>query len=326
MTSAGGACRNAGRVRDGTDVASARSPARPPAAPYSGDVSAPSLDHLRTFVTVFRAGSQTKAADLLGISQPTVSAHVAALEETLGFALFVRTPAGVEATPKGAELAHEVAAHLDALEDSALLSGLTPDRARALHIGGPAELLSELVLPRLDELAQTAHVPLRFRFGLADDLLDLLVSRDLDLVVSAVRPRARGLTAVPAYDEEFVLVGAPTWAGREVDDIPVVAYAEHLPIVRRYWRSVFDRRPEQLEVVAVIPDLRGIRSAVIAGVGMSVLPRYLVDADLATGALVQLDEPEVAPLNTVYLATRAREAERDAHLGAAVARLRRMLG
>ncbi|WP_448811183.1 LysR family transcriptional regulator [Agromyces bauzanensis] len=292
-------------------------------------MSGPSLDHLRTFVTVFRAGSQTKAADLLGISQPTVSAHIGALEETLGFALFVRTPAGVEATEKGAELAREVAEHLDAIEDSALLSGLsgvTPESPRALHIGGPAELLSELVLPRLDELADAARVPLRFRFGLADELLDLLASRALDLVVSAVRPRVRGITAVPAYDEEFVLVAAPAWAGREVDAIPVVAYAEHLPIVRRYWRSVFDRRPDQLELVAVIPDLRGIRSAVVAGVGMSVLPRYLVDADLASGALVQLDEPEVAPLNTVYLATRAREAERDAHLGATVAQLRRMLG
>ena len=295
-------------------------------------MSAPSLDHLRTFVTVFRAGSQTKAAELLGVTQPTVSAHVAALEQALGYALFVRTPSGVEATAKGAELAREVAAHLDALEDSVLLSGLAPSAgsARALHIGGPAELLSELVLPRLDELADAVQVPLRFRFGLADELLDDLEARALDLVVSAVRPRGRGITAVPAYDEEFVLVAASRWAdaareGRELGDIPLVAYAEHLPIVRRYWRSVFDRRPEGLALAAVIPDLRGIRSAVISGAGMSVLPRYLVDADLAAGVLVQLDEPEVAPLNTVYLATRAREAERDAHLGAAVAQLRRML-
>ena len=113
-------------------------------------MSAPSLDHLRTFVTVFRAGSQTKAAELLGISQPTVSAHLAALEQALGFTVFVRTPTGVEATPKGAELAREVAEHLDALEDSVLLSGLGlglgqgAASSRALHIGGPAELLSEV--------------------------------------------------------------------------------------------------------------------------------------------------------------------------------------
>lgn len=288
-------------------------------------MTAPSLDHLRTFVTVFRSGSQTKAAELLSITQPTVSAHLAALEDALGFAVFVRTPTGVEPTPKGAELAREVAAHIDALDDASLMAGLAPEASRALHIGGPAEILSVMVLPHLGELADAVGVPLRFRFGLADELLDELAARSLDLVVSAVRPHTRGLSSVPAYDEEFLLVAAPAWLGTPIDDIPVIAYAEHLPIVRRYWRSVFDRRPEGVQVAAVIPDLRGIRTALIAGLGMSVLPRYLVHDDLEAGALALLDEPKVAPLNTGYLVTRGREAERDAHLGAAIAQLRRLL-
>ena len=61
-------------------------------------MSAPSLDHLRTFVTVSRTGSLRRAALLLGVSQPTVSAHVQALENELGFALFTRDPGGVTAT------------------------------------------------------------------------------------------------------------------------------------------------------------------------------------------------------------------------------------
>jgi len=289
-------------------------------------VTAPSLDHLRTFVTVFRSGSQTRAAELLGISQPTVSAHIAALEGALGFAVFVRTPAGVEPTPKGAELAREVSAHLDALEDASLLAGLAGEAPRAVHIGGPAEILSVKVLPRIREVADAVGVPLRFRFGLADELLDDLAARSLDLVVSSVRPSGRGLSFVPAYDEEFALVAAPAWLGTPPDEIPVVAYAEHLPIVRRYWRSVFGRRPSDLRIAAVIPDLRGIRSAVLAGLGMSVLPRYLVDADREKGTLVLLEDPQVPPLNTGYLVTRGREAERDPHLGAALAQLRRLLG
>lgn len=285
----------------------------------------PSLDHLRTFVTVLRAGSQTRAASLLSITQPTVSAHIAALEDALGFAVFVRTPAGVEPTPKGAELAREVAAHVDALEDVSLLAGLAPEATRAVHVGGPAEIISVMVLPRIRELADPVGVPLRFRFALADELLAGLEARSLDIVVSAVRPQGRGLSFVPAYDEEFALVAAPSWSGTALGDIPVIAYAENLPIVRRYWRSVFERRPDMLRIAAVIPDLRGIRSAVIAGLGMSVLPRYLVQEDLDAGSLLLLDQPEVAPLNTGYLVTRGREAERDAHLGAALAQLRRLL-
>lgn len=285
-------------------------------------MTAPSLDHLRTFVTVSRTGSLRRAAQLLGVSQPTVSSHIQTLEKELGFALFTRDPGGVTLTAKGEELAQEVGPHLDAIEDVSALSGFGRPTSRPIHIGGAAELLSTMVLPNLAGMQAAVGAPLRFVFGLADDLLDQLASRSVDIVVSAVPPRRRGVTAAPLYDEEFVLVATPEWAGTPLDALPLIAYAENLPIVRRYWRSVFGTRPTGHPVVAVIPDLRGIRSAVLSGAGASVLPRYLVDDDLAAGALVDLDEQEVAPLNTLYLATRGRELERDAALGAVAAQLR----
>jgi len=290
------------------------------------DVSAPSLDHLRTFVTVHRTGSLTRAAHLLGLSQATVSAHVQAVEAVVGFPVFDRGRNGVTTTPKGVELARRVAGHVDAIEDAVLLPDREGSTARAVHVGGAAEILSLKVVPRLAELIAAANAPIRLTFGLAQELLDALVGGALDLVVSAVPPQREGITAVPFYDEEFVLAAAPTWAGRDPDEVPVVAYAENLPIVRRYWRSVFGRPPSRLQVVAVIPDLRGIRDAVRAGVGMSVLPMYMVADDLRAGALIALDEPEVPPLNTLYLATRSGDAERFSAIGATATALRRIIG
>lgn len=50
-------------------------------------------DHkIRTFLTVVEEGSFTKAARKLGVSQPSVSSQIAALEQNLGFELFQRTP------------------------------------------------------------------------------------------------------------------------------------------------------------------------------------------------------------------------------------------
>jgi DNA-binding transcriptional LysR family regulator len=57
------------------------------------------LDLLRTFLTVHRVGSLTKAAAYLGLSQPTVTVQVRTLEEKLGKQLFVRRAGGV--TPTG---------------------------------------------------------------------------------------------------------------------------------------------------------------------------------------------------------------------------------
>ncbi|WP_448062550.1 LysR family transcriptional regulator [Cellulomonas hominis] len=290
------------------------------------------LEHFRTFLAVYRAGSLSEAARSLGISQPTASAHVQALEQHLGVRLFDRTSTGVVATGKAADLAREVAPHVDALDDLAYV----PDLAGGarLDLGGPAELLTEVVLPRVPELTVATAGRLRVRFGLADDLLADLRTGALDLVVSAVRPRVQGITGRPLLDEEFVLVAAPAWrANRTSPDlseqdlvaIPVVAYAENLPIVRRYWRTVFGRRPDDLRTTVVVPDLRGVRTAVVGGAGMSVLPRYLVTDELAAGALVLLHDPEVAPLNTVYLATRAGDLERRGPLRDLAATLERIV-
>ncbi len=54
----------------------------------------------------------------------------------------------------------------------------------------------------------------------------------------------------------------------------------------------------------VVPDLRAVLAATLAGAGITVLPRYLCDRELAEGRLVRLLDPEVPPINTLFLATR----------------------
>ncbi|MEV0352609.1 LysR family transcriptional regulator [Nonomuraea sp. NPDC050680] len=279
-----------------------------------------SLDLLRTFLTVHRTGSITAAAQTLGLSQPAVTAQVKALEVALDRPLFDRLPRGVAPTAAADELARRVAASLDALDavvDSELPSG------EAVHLGGPSEFLSEVAIPLLAPLVRDG-LRLRTTFGLSDGLLADLAAGRLDLVVSTIRPRVRGVQAEPAYDEEFLLVASPELAAQEdCGTRPLIAYAEDLPIVRRYWRTVFGKRPSMAAQV-VIPDLRGVLNAVRAGMGVSVLPAYLCRADVAAGRLVTLAEPELAPINTGYLAVRsgglarAAVARVHAHLLAAL--------
>ncbi|MGA1838865.1 LysR family transcriptional regulator [Herbiconiux sp. 11R-BC] len=284
----------------------------------------PNLEHLRSFLVVLRVGSISRAAPLIGLSQPTVSAHIRSLEEHLGFALFDRTAHGVAATPKAISLAREIESHVDALDDVMFLSR-GEQKHPAIDLGGPVEYLTTVVLPRLATLSGAAESKIRVRFDLAAPLLTALQSGELDIVVSAVQPQLPGIVGAPLYDEEFVLVASPGWRSRlagvdpidhELAAIPLIAYAENLPIVRRYWRTVFERRPDDVTVAAVIPDLRGIVAALVGGAGMSVLPLYLVVEQLAAGTLVVLHTPVVSPLNTVHLATRRGDLERNRQLRA----------
>ncbi|MCI2416355.1 LysR family transcriptional regulator [Saccharopolyspora sp. K220] len=274
------------------------------------------LGLLRTFLAVHRAGSVTAAARMLGMSQPTVTGQIRSLERQLGRQLFERLPRGVAATAVADVLAAEVAGPLDAL-------AIVAERGRPgvaataepVHLGGPAELLCERVLPTLAPLVEQG-VRLRVTTGLADELLDGLRAGRFDLVVSTIRPRGRTITAVPLTDEEFVLVAAPGWVERigvvtahALREVPLVTYAEDLPIARRYWRHVFGIRLTT-QAALVVPDLRGVLAAVVAGAGVTVLPRYLCLDELATGELVALLEPDDPPINTAYLAERAGAAER----------------
>ncbi|GGS58607.1 LysR family transcriptional regulator [Streptomyces cinerochromogenes] len=272
---------------------------------------------LRTFVTVHRAGSFTRAAALLGLSQPAVTSQIRTLERQLGRPLFLRQARGVTPTTIGDELAHKAAPHLDALVEIAG-NGLDDESSsRTLHLAGPPEFTAERVLPALTELTgdDSQGFALRVSFGTAEEVLEGLACGHHDLAISTDRPRGALLTASPLCDEEHVLVAAPRWAERigpyallrkgasVLEHLPVVEVHESLPFVSRYWASVFDCHPAATGAV-IVPDLRAVLSCATAGAGLAVLPRYLCGPALARGTIVALHEPAVPPLRTYFLVVR----------------------
>ncbi|MEV6834447.1 LysR family transcriptional regulator [Streptomyces sp. NPDC051133] len=272
---------------------------------------------LRTFVTVHRAGSFTRAAALLGLSQPAVTSQIRTLERQLGRPLFLRQARGVTPTTIGDELAHKAAPHLDALVEITE-SGLDDESSvRTLHLAGPPEFTAERALPALTELTgeEGQGFALRASFGTAEEALEGLAAGHHDLAISTARPRGALLTATPLCDEEHVLVAAPRWAERigadalrlkgapALENLPVVEVHESLPFVSRYWASVFDSRPSASGTV-IVPDLRAVLACASAGAGLAVLPRYLCAPALDRGAIVTLHDPAVPPLRTYFLVVR----------------------
>jgi DNA-binding transcriptional LysR family regulator len=89
------------------------------------------LEWLRTFLAVYRAGSITRAAKTLHLTQPAVSQQIRALESALAQSLFVRLPRGVAPTADAHELARVASTHVDVLE-----SLLTTERAANQSVSG----------------------------------------------------------------------------------------------------------------------------------------------------------------------------------------------
>ncbi|WP_394432409.1 LysR family transcriptional regulator [Streptomyces sp. SGAir0957] len=273
---------------------------------------------LRTFVTVHRAGSFTRAAALLGLSQPAVTSQIRTLERQLGRPLFLRQARGVTPTTIGDELAHKAAPHLDALMEITEIGLDEESEVRTLHVAGPPEFTAERALPALTELTRRngQSIALRASFGTAEESVEGLAAGHHDLAITTTRPRGALLTATPLCDEEHVLVAAPRWAARigsgtlhrdaapSLENFPVVEVHESLPLVERYWATVFDSRPAVSGTV-VVPDLRAVLACVITGAGLAVLPRYLCASALEQGEVVALLDPPVPPLRTYFLVVRS---------------------
>ncbi|MER6911438.1 LysR family transcriptional regulator [Streptomyces sp. NPDC000594] len=268
---------------------------------------------LRTFVTVHRAGSFTRAAALLGLSQPAVTGQIRTLERQLGRPLFLRQARGVTPTTIGDELAQRAAPHLDALVEIAEAGLDEESGVRTLHLAGLPEFTTLRALPALTPLIAQG-VALRASFGTAEETLEGLAAGHHDLAITTARPRGGLLAATPLCDEEHVLVASPRWAARlgpEVlrgghvllEQLPVVDVHESLPLVSRYWAAVFESRPAAAGA-AIAPDLRAVLEATASGAGLAVLPRYLCEDALERGRLVALLDPPVPPLRTYFLVIR----------------------
>jgi DNA-binding transcriptional LysR family regulator len=278
------------------------------------------LVHLQSFLAVYRTGTVTRAAQELHLSQPAVTAHVRSLEAELKRPLFVRLPRGVSPTPLADRLAREITSPLDSL--TATATGFRPDAdlsTATLLLGGPADVLAEVILPLLGPLVDQG-LSIRVRTGLTAELVAALGIGELDLVIATTPTRHPSITLSPLFEEVLALTASPrlatrlsrttelssialsTWPSLLVDH-PLVAFAENAPLVRRYWRSVFGLGTPPAPRV-VFDDLRAISRSVASMSAWTVLPTYLVDQEVERGELVFLTQPPTPPTNTLYLATR----------------------
>ena len=274
------------------------------------------LASFRSFMAIFNARSVSKAALALNLTQPAVTKQLQQLETRIGKQLFVRVPRGVEPTPAAHDLARRIQPHLEALE---LVAGGfklgSSELAGTVMIGGPAEFISVKVLPALASLT-ALELRLRVTLGQPEALKSGLLSGALDLAVFTVKPSNQLISAVPLYLEELVLVAGERWTERIprehlsaklLEDVPLLAYAENLPLLRRYWRTVFGVLPQQ-SAALIVPNLRALELAAIAGCGVTVLPRYLIEASLRGRALHVLLEPSDPPTNQLFLAWRSTDS------------------
>lgn len=165
------------------------------------------LRQLEYFCAVARMGSFTKAAEDLGITQPSLSEQIARLEQGLGAALFERLNRRVELTPLGEAILGKAQA---LLEDAAAL----PDhfeRARQgvhgpLRVGAIPTILPYFLAPLLKGFTERCRdVDLHVREGTTAELVDQVLEGMLDVAVVSLPVAGAGLVMKELFREALYL-------------------------------------------------------------------------------------------------------------------------
>ena len=106
------------------------------------------LEWYRSFIEVYRVGTVSGAAQVLHLTQPAVSQHLAALESALGNQLFQRTPRRMVPTEAGKRLYSQVVSAIEKLE-SIPHKNSTAETPQTIRIGTPQEFFTEQILAKL---------------------------------------------------------------------------------------------------------------------------------------------------------------------------------
>jgi DNA-binding transcriptional LysR family regulator len=259
------------------------------------------LKALEAFCTVYEEGRFTRAAGRLGLSQPTVSAHVRKLEEELGARLFDRLGRDVQPT-RAARLLYRHARRL--LDLSREMAAELDRFVHGLHgrlLIGASTIPGEYWLPARLGRFHALHPEIAVTLEIHDtrEVIERVRDGRLELGVVGARMEDGGLAFRELAVDRLVLV-APIGAGwRSRGAVDLEALRDE-PFVLREPGSGTRLRFEQalaarglavgdLRVVAELGSTTAVKEAVKAGVGVSVLSRLAVQADLDAGLVVAFE-------------------------------------
>jgi DNA-binding transcriptional LysR family regulator len=151
------------------------------------NVSDPDWSLYRSFLTVMREGSLSGAARALGLTQPTMTRHIEALERALGLQLFTRSQQGLAATEAALELkpyAESMAATTAAMMRVASGQG---QAIRGTVRVSASEIVGAEILPPIFSSLRERYPELEMELVLSNEV-DNLLRRDADIAVRMVEP------------------------------------------------------------------------------------------------------------------------------------------
>lgn len=256
---------------------------------YRFDVS---LEDLQTFVAVGELGSFSRAADLLNLSQPTISNRIRRLEGKLLTRLLDRTTRRVELTAQGRRL------HLQSSETLATLrlllkefTGEAAARAQEVHVAATM-MVASMGLPHLIRAFHDQHSSVRASVHdlLPQEAIEEVRSGNCDLAIMARSEHTMDFQFEPLFVDRCVAITQRGHALLRHESAPlaeVLAEPLLIPNGQRVLFGAIRAEADRLGIeICLAPEAQGVRNAftllamAAAGLGVCIHPSCFVPAEL----------------------------------------------
>ncbi len=287
---------------------------RQPGEEEVGAATIPAMDTvagIRLFIRVVETGSFSKASAGLGLTQPTATKHVAALEKRLGARLLHRSTRGVTPTELGAAYYDKCKGILRELDDADNLATLMQAR-----LGGSLRISTSVafgrrVLTPLVLAFMRQHPQLQVELSFEDRYVNL-VEQGIDVALRMGRLADSQLGARYLGTNPWVLVAAPAYLAEHGKPRKPAELARHAALIystvqgdERWHFSQYGGSDGHTDSVAVKGPLRSnnlsaLLSAARGGLGVAVLPWYVAQESVKAGALVPLLERWALPVQEIH--------------------------
>lgn len=268
-----------------------------------------SLDDLlamAVFARVVEHSSFTGAARVLGLSKSVVSARLAALEERLGVRLLHRTTRRLTLTDDGARLYERCERLLTAADEAAsALHGASRVPEGLLRVSAPIAFGMQTIAPLLREFAERCP-QVRLELSLSDNFVDV-VGGGFDVAVRFARQLDETCVARRIGVCRRMVYASPDYVARHgAPEVPHdVVQHNCLRFAAQPVEWTFKSGSETLVVPVkgnlVVDNIMVLRHALLDGLGLAMLPYFVVAPDLASGRLQTVLERYVGEEVSIFV-------------------------
>jgi DNA-binding transcriptional LysR family regulator len=265
------------------------------------------LENLATFVEVARAGSFSAAARQLQVPRSTISFRIATLERTLNLRLLKRSTRSVTLTQEGRDLYHSSANLLADLNDALDRVGLPINLLRGnICLSVPSDLPQGPLVEAITSF-RAANPEVSFEIRFTNEVLDL-VKENIDVAVRLGMDDGAEVVRRKVLDIPCGFFAHRRWIELNGMPLELTQARDLIYPVKRAWVLLKALRDSgELAPPAVnVNSFAMIRSMVLIGSGIGLLPKSLIKTDLEAGEVVEVMEKVALPCLQMHLSFATR--------------------